>query len=161
LIAENSIEDIRATTKEAFSQYESDPTNANKPMSTLTKLRGVGPATASLILSCYHPAGAPFFSDELYRYAHWQDAKNGGWDRKISYTMKSYNSLYEKVHAMQERIKHESGNDIRAIDIEKVAYYLGKSAEDDRLRHDNDEADKTLSPPSPPPRKRRKTQEEK
>lgn len=125
-------------------------------MSSLTKLRGVGPATASLILSCYDPAGAPFFSDELYRYAHWQDAKNGGWDRKIGYTMKQYHSLHEVVGAMRHRIKQESGQDVRAVDIEKVAYYLAKSAADTRLRHDDEEADHAPSPSSPPPKKRRK-----
>lgn len=70
----------------------------------------------------------PFFSDELYRYLHFEEAKSKGWDRKISYTMKEYKSLFEKLQTLRERLEKENKQQVSAIDIEKMAYVLGKEA---------------------------------
>ena len=119
------------------------PPDLSKPIATLTKLRGIGPATASLVLSCYDPDMIPFFSDELFRYVHWTESaggkgdKNGGgkggggWSRKIKYTVAEYKSLVVKVWLWRRKMKEESGEWIRTIDLEKVAYTLGKGSEED------------------------------
>jgi hypothetical protein len=58
LIESNSADTVRSITKDAFSKKW--PEN----LSILTTLRGVGPATATAILSLVDPS-VPFFSDEV------------------------------------------------------------------------------------------------
>jgi hypothetical protein len=108
-------------------------------MQMLTQLKGIGPATASLVLSCISPTQYPFFSDELFRWIHWDgknaDGSNAGiksgsrWSRPIGYTPKEYDSLIARCEQVQERF---SGDDrqLNFLDLEKVAYVLGKEKAD-------------------------------
>lgn len=101
-------------------------------MGDITVLRGVGPATASLVLSVYSPRDVPFFSDELFRLLHWREdgkSKGSGWSRKIGYTMKEYRSLYEKAAEMREALA-KAGEDWAATDLEKAAWVLGRDGVD-------------------------------
>lgn len=160
-MASNSVKDIRETTKNAFEIYETNKEDYGKSITALNKLKGIGPATSSLLLSCYDPVTVPFFSDELYRYLHWEDAKSRGWDRKINYTIKEYNTLFERVVEFRERLEKDSGEEVSTIDIEKVAYVLGKDALPSSSKFPSDtedaEGDKTRQPPSPK-RRRKATQ---
>ena len=149
------MKDVRETTKKAFAQYEADNADYAKALTILTKLKGIGPATASLLLSCYDPTKVPFFSDELYRWLHWADAKSKGWDRKISYTAKEYKDLWQKMQDLRDRIEKNSGQVVKAIDAEKVAYVLGKEAKSSKRSFDDDSNKEALRPPSP---KRRRKQ---
>ena len=161
LIASNTPEEVRTTTANAFAEYAQDEASYAKAITALSKLKGIGPATASLLLACYDPVRVPFFSDELYRYLHWSEAKGKGWDRKINYSMKEYKDLYEKTQALRERLEKESGDVVKTIDLEKMAYALGKAVQrkDDReFNEDNKEISKAA--PSSPRRRRRKTSEE-
>lgn len=153
MVAENSVQEIRKVTKDGFATYDADNDNASKAVTAMSKLRGVGPATASLFLSCYDPVKVPFFSDELYRYLHWSDTKSKGWDRKISYTAKEYKTVLEKVQSLRERLDKESGQTVKAIDLEKMAYALSKGAAKRSIGEDEDD-DEALRPPSP--KRRRK-----
>ena len=158
LVASNTVKDIRAATETSFSTYESNTSDPLKAFAPLTKLKGIGPATASLLLSCYDPSNLPFFSDELYRYTHWEEAKNKGWDRKIGYTMKEYKELFKRVHEMKTRLESESKTSVNAVDIEKAAYVLGKEAQrypSFLKRKDDEENDTALQPPPPKKRKKR------
>ena len=56
-------EDIIRSTTEAFSSCEAESLNILALKSAI-KLKGVGPATASAILSAYQPQYYPFMSDE-------------------------------------------------------------------------------------------------
>ncbi|KAL8995213.1 MAG: hypothetical protein Q9169_005001 [Polycauliona sp. 2 TL-2023] len=174
LVASNPVEEVRSTTSAAFSLMSDDP-NPSKAISTLSKLKGIGPATASLLLSCYDPTTIPFFSDELFRWLHWQTdvsgnskkrkssgiEDNGNANRKIGYTAKEYTSIYEKTTALRKRLSEESGETITAVDIEKAAYKISKAAQEGRidgsLDNEPDEAveSKALCPPSPKRRKPR------
>lgn len=162
LVASNSVKDVRETTKKAFEVYEVDKDDYGKSITALNKLKGIGPATSSLLLSCYDPVRVPFFSDELYRYLHWEDAKSKGWDRKINYTIKEYKTLFERVAELRERLEKQSGVGVSAVDIEKAAYVLGKDVLPDSktvpLDTEDAEGDKTLRPPSP--KRRRKAMPE-
>ena len=152
-VAENTVQSVREMSREAFKIYESDKKDIGKALRALMKLKGVGPATASLLLSCYDFQNAPFFSDELYRYAHWTGAKSQGWDRKIRYTMKEYHSLSDKVRDLQARLAKEKESQISALDVEKVAYAICKNTQNKpHLDEEND--DSCLRPPSP--KRRRK-----
>ncbi len=128
-----------------------------KSVNALSKLKGIGPATASLLLSCYDPIKVPFFNDELFRWLHWEEAKSKGWDRKISYTIKEYKALIEILHTLQDRLEKEHKTIVPAIDIEKAAYVLGKfaaSTTDYPQDEEDAEGDAALRPPSPKRRKK-------
>jgi hypothetical protein len=60
LVEGNAEEDVTRTSREAFAALP-DP---RKPVSLLVRLAGVGPATASAVLSAHSPETYPFF-DEL------------------------------------------------------------------------------------------------
>ena len=149
---------MQEITRNAFEIYEADKEKYAKAIMALGKLKGIGPATSSLLLSCYDPVQVPFFSDELFRYLHWEEAKTKGWDRKINYTIKEYKSLFEKLRELLERLEKESGKEVSAIDIEKAAYVLGKDElqKSKELPLDTEDAEdhKVLQPP--PPKRPRK-----
>jgi hypothetical protein len=116
---------------------------AKEKMKMLTQLKGIGPATASLVLSCISPTRYPFFSDELFRWIHW-DGKNAdgttggiksgkGWSRQIGYTQKEYDSLIARCEHLQKRLSGDDG-ELSFLDLEKVAYVLGKEKVDIEAR---------------------------
>jgi hypothetical protein len=92
----------------------------NDSLNILTKLKGIGPATAALLLSTSSPEELPFFSDEIFRWALWQNKTGDRWDRKIKYSLKEYRELKAKIDELRDRLGRG------AIEIEKVAYVLGK-----------------------------------
>ncbi|PNP58602.1 hypothetical protein THARTR1_01618 [Trichoderma harzianum] len=81
----------------------------------LSDLKGVGPATASLLLSVHDPERVIFFSDEAF---YWLccDGKKA----PIKYNPKEYLALRTEAEALANRLG------VSAMDIEKVAYVLMK-----------------------------------
>lgn len=105
-------------------------------------LKGIGPATAALLASCYDPENMPFFSDELFRWMHWDGMhtdpydnktplkKPGkGWSRQIGYTPREWESMAVKCGHFQNRMTAVH-RPVNCLDIEKVAYVLGKEGVD-------------------------------
>ncbi|KAK5112164.1 hypothetical protein LTR85_011597 [Meristemomyces frigidus] len=138
LIQQNDEPTVKTTSMESFKEYSSIPSKppsearVKRMIEMFSKLRGVGPATATLLVALCDPVNIPFFSDELYRWAFWDapaTAKGSGWKREIKYTLKEYLQLYPKVHQLKARLASESGKEISALDVEKVAYVLGKQAD--------------------------------
>lgn len=122
LVDQNSENDIRSNTTTAFESFALDPRNNIKSsLTTLTQLKGIGPATASLLLSVLDPERAPFFSDELFRWSMYEEKTGKGWDRKIKYNPKEYLELFEKIQRVLKRL-----GSVKAVDLERVAYVLGK-----------------------------------
>lgn len=160
--ASNNAKHVREITESAFAIYEADNNDHAKAITALTELKGVGPATASLLLSIYDPIKVPFFSDELYRYLHFEDIESKGWDRKIRYTMKEYKELFSKMQTLRSRLEKESKQQVSAIDIEKLAYVLGKEAASSTKPTSSTKPPskrsnlETLEGIPPPPPKRRK-----
>jgi hypothetical protein len=114
-VQQNSEEFVKETTIAGFSAE-----SWNDSLNILTKLKGIGPATAALLLSTSNPEELPFFSDEIFRWAFWQNKTGDRWDRKIKYSLKEYRELKAKIDELRDRIGRG------AIEIEKVAYVLGK-----------------------------------
>lgn len=128
---QNAPEVVTEVTKEGFAKFQAgDQIKAS--LNILTKLRGIGPATASLLLSVYDPDRAPFFSDELFRWASYQGDGAQGWSRDIKYTLKEYLELVDQVHGLQKRLKADHQRDVTAVEVEKVAYVLDKGAVDSK-----------------------------
>ncbi|KAJ6442972.1 ribosomal recycling factor [Purpureocillium lavendulum] len=88
-------------------------------VATLCKLRGVGPATASLLLAVHDPRRVPFFSDELFLWL----CAGGNPRSPIKYNAKEYRALIERVVEVTGRL------DVSALDLEKVAYVVMKTPE--------------------------------
>ncbi|KAF2690859.1 hypothetical protein K458DRAFT_382437 [Lentithecium fluviatile CBS 122367] len=128
LVKENADTLIEETTKKAFALGSKDGVgdgDVMKALKILSALKGIGPATASLLLSVYHPEHIPFFSDELFRWVMWDEpGKPGGWKRAIKYNNKEYEELIGRVEKVRERLG------VRAVDCEKVAWVLGKDGVD-------------------------------
>ncbi|KAL7782149.1 hypothetical protein V8C43DRAFT_296621 [Trichoderma afarasin] len=84
----------------------------------LSELKGVGPATASLLLSVHDPERVIFFSDEAFYWLCCEGKK-----APIKYNPKEYLALRTEAEALAKRL------DVSAMDIEKVAYVLMKKQE--------------------------------
>lgn len=125
LVQSNDADTVLDTTTNAF-EVISSTGGVSSPLpalKVLTQLRGIGPATASLLLSVLRPEDMPFFSDELFRWCCWNegaDAKGGGWKRGIKYNVKEYGIVVEGVGKLRKRLG------VSAVDVERVAWVLGK-----------------------------------
>ena len=124
---------IEDTTRRAFSELHhadsTSSTSALRALKTLCSLRGIGPATASLLLSCAAASEVPFFSDELYRWMLSDEPDTGkglGWQRKIGYTDKEYSMLLEAVQRCRRTMSGSEWGKVGAMELEKVAYVLGR-----------------------------------
>ncbi|KAF2656825.1 hypothetical protein K491DRAFT_596312 [Lophiostoma macrostomum CBS 122681] len=145
LVQSNSEQDVEDVLETAYDDLYKDEGTTNA-LKRLQKLKGIGPATASLILSVWTPlpdriddggsldsceravSGVPFFSDELYRWCSWEDAAEGrelaGWKRKIKYSKKEWDGIRERVWESVKRLG------VKAVECEKVAYVLGREGVD-------------------------------
>lgn len=126
--ADSVVKDLTKNAFRSFSDAYRTSDQAKQAITALSKLQGIGPATASLLLSVFDPVTAPFFSDELFRWCFLEDAKGKAWDRDIKYNAKEYLELYSRVQDFTQRFKDNFQRDISAVEVEKVAYVLGKTA---------------------------------
>ncbi|KAH7125351.1 hypothetical protein B0J11DRAFT_486846 [Dendryphion nanum] len=131
LVSSNPAALIQTTISDAFNTLESSSSPSTSPstllasLKILTQLKGIGPATASLLLSVYAPDTCPFFSDEVFRWLMWEDGgKEGGWKRGIKYSVKEYRELVERMGVVRERLG------VGAVEMERVAWVLGREGVD-------------------------------
>lgn len=161
---------VKTTAIETFRKFpdaRSGPPSVDdmkRLMTSLTsRLKGVGPATATLLLNCYDQVHVPFFSDELFLWALWDAEVKGsktkagtgtGWLREVSYTPDAYLQMYSRVVELQKRLSAEAGKPVRAVDVECVAYVLGRSAKEQKKRRGS--ADVAADGVKPPVKKKRR-----
>ncbi|KAL3425091.1 hypothetical protein PVAG01_04372 [Phlyctema vagabunda] len=134
LVASNTDEKVKEITKDAFKLYDENSEDTAEVITKLSELRGIGPATASLILAIHDPHSVVFFSDELFR---WLFPDNS----KPKYTPKEFDTLFAKSKPLLSRLG------VKAVDLEKVAYVLIKESEPKP-------EPKAVKVPSGPPRPR-------
>ncbi|KAK8008576.1 hypothetical protein PG991_011127 [Apiospora marii] len=123
LVASNDTDFVSDTIAGAMSAYWKAP-DASKALDGIAKLKGVGPATASLLLSVHDPGSVIFFSDEAY-YWLCHDAKMC----PIKYNAREYQDLNSATQKLVERLG------VSATDIEKVAYVVMRKTHDDATSH--------------------------
>lgn len=114
LITSNDPVLAKETIQDAITTYHS-ALDAPSALAILTKLKGVGPATASLLLSVHDPTRVIFFSDEAFLWLCC-----GGKKSPIKYNAKEYEALRSEANDLVERLG------VSATDVEKVAYVLMK-----------------------------------
>lgn len=112
LVSSNDQISAEETVKESLEVYE-EKANAAAAVDVLTKLKGIGPATASLLLAVHDPDNVIFFADEAF---YW--LCNNGRKDSIKYNAKEYKELSQKAQNLAKRLG------VKAVDIERVAYVL-------------------------------------
>lgn len=141
LVQSNTSQAVEETTKKAFAAISDDKCSQSDiihALKILASLKGIGPATSSLLLSVLRPQEIPFFSDELFRWSCWESEvkakESAGWQRKIKYNFKEYEMMFDRVEKLRMRLGKSPDKTpeiiVRAIDIEKVAWVLGKEGKD-------------------------------
>lgn len=111
LVKGNSEDEVERITKDAFQAYDKDGDVA-AAVDALTKLKGVGPATGSLILATHDATRVVFFGDEVYMWLCTAAKKD------IKYTTKEFAALVSKSQELIARLK------VDARDVEKVGFVL-------------------------------------
>lgn len=112
LVSSNEEAFVDKTVKEGLEMYE-QKASAPAAVDVLTRLKGIGPATASLLLAVHDPDNVIFFADEAF---YW--LCNNGRKDSIKYNAKEYKELSQKAQDLAERLG------VKAVDIERVAYVL-------------------------------------
>lgn len=112
LVSSNAPSDVLDTVSRGVRCYR-DTGDASAALAILTKLRGIGPATASLLLAVHAPERVVFFADEAF---WWLCC--GGKKDAIRYDAKEYKDLNARAAAVAERL------DVRAVDVERVAFVI-------------------------------------
>lgn len=112
LVSSNDEATVGNTIQQAMEQYWAER-DAFEALKTITKLKGIGPATASLLLSVHDPEHVIFFSDEAFYWLCCEGKK-----APTKYNMKEYTELSAAAESITKRLQ------ARATDVEKVAYVL-------------------------------------
>jgi hypothetical protein len=114
MVASNSDDLVHEATRDGFAHYAAHPDEIENVIKKLTApLKGVGPATASLLLAVHDPQNIVFFSDEVYAWL-----VNGGNTSSPAYSIKEFQQIFTAANALAKRL------DVTPIDIEKVAYVI-------------------------------------
>lgn len=111
LVSSNDPTVAADTVRKALQTYQAS--GASAAVKKLAELRGIGPATASLLLAVHQPEQVIFFSDEAF---YWLCA--GGKKTSLKYNAKEYQELIAQAQKLVKRL------DVSATDVERVAYVL-------------------------------------
>ncbi|KAK6503563.1 hypothetical protein TWF481_008577 [Arthrobotrys musiformis] len=141
LVSSNSVKDLESTVNESLGMplpgkvtsdgVDDDDDDAlvqvSSMMKVLIKLKGIGPATATAILSSVFPETIPMFSDEAFRWIMMDKPGTSGWNRNIAYNAKEYSEFFKRVRRLCRKLVSE-GEAVDAGSVEKVGWVLGQEA---------------------------------
>jgi hypothetical protein len=120
LVSSNDSATVQRTIATAMAAYwgaQPAAETTSAALDGISTLRGVGPATASLLLSVHDPARVVFFSDEAF---YWLCAGGSNGRAPLQYSAKEYRALQAAAQALVARLG------VSATDVEKVAYVVRK-----------------------------------
>ncbi|KAK1366950.1 putative DNA-binding protein-like [Heracleum sosnowskyi] len=115
---------VKSTSQKAFQALP----DISKAISELSKLKGVGPATASAVLAAYAPDVAPFMSDE---------AMEAALGNSKDYTLKQYLVFVEKLQEKSKELSAE-GELFTPSDVERAIWSSSIGAKYPSLPNDQD-----------------------
>lgn len=119
MVRKNDSSAVGTQTAQAFSTLQNSQSQPPSQETILTALdqvcalKGVGPATGTLVLSVFEPTHVPFFQDEMFAWFFGPDHE------KLKYSKPEYTRLLEAVTPVLQRIG------CKAVELEKVAYVVG------------------------------------
>ncbi|KAF5012077.1 hypothetical protein FDECE_1851 [Fusarium decemcellulare] len=116
LVSSNDAGEAEDVVKRALDIYKKGG-DIEATLGVLTKLKGIGPATASLLLAIHDATRVIFFADEAFWWICCQ-----GKQSPIKYNAKEYRTLCSNVDDLRDRLG------VSASDVEKVAYVLMKGS---------------------------------
>ncbi|KAM7206769.1 Protein of unknown function (DUF1479) domain containing protein [Rhypophila sp. PSN 637] len=119
LVSSNDPKTVKETIQKAVKAYQ-DKSDVSTALGILTQLKGIGPATASLLLAVHDEENVIFFADEAF---YWLCC--GGSKGPIKYNLKEYMTLHDRAQAVSERLG------VKAVDVERVAFVLMRQQEFD------------------------------
>lgn len=101
LISNNASADVKSATQNAFKELGSRVTTASaiKGVKTLSELKGVGPATATMVLQAMSD-DVPFMSDEAMLQVFNADKT------KLKYDIKTCEAFINKINEVVKRLKN-------------------------------------------------------
>ncbi|KAK1828522.1 hypothetical protein QBC39DRAFT_393100 [Podospora conica] len=112
LVSSNDPDVVKETVQRAVQIYR-EKTDISAALKVLTELKGIGPATASLLLSVHDADNVIFFADEAF---YW--LCHGGSKGPIKYNLKEYLELSNQARALGKRLG------VKAVEVERVAFAL-------------------------------------
>lgn len=112
LVSSNEPGFVKDTIQRAITLYrkKSDLPGA---LNILTQLKGIGPATASLLLAVHDPEHVVFFADEAFYWLCCNGSK-----APIKYNQHEYIELNRQAQVLTKRLG------VKAVDVERVAFVL-------------------------------------
>ncbi|KAK4680866.1 hypothetical protein QC764_102520 [Podospora pseudoanserina] len=113
LVSSNDPKTLKETIRKAVAHYHQAKKQWPQALDILTQLKGIGPATASLLLAVHAPDNIIFFADEAFYWLEYDGSKG-----PIKYNKNEYSQLTLKAQALAKRLG------VRAVDIEKVAFAI-------------------------------------
>lgn len=155
MIGQNEEDNVIAITKEAFALFleskDTSPTKEDykkivkKALTILVKLRGVGPATASLMLSLLNKItklAPPFYSDEAAEYV-FALVNDGDDEIKLKYSMSEYIKWLDLMCDLNEGYVYDFKDVENGIwAIKQNEYYEVKPREKSKeVKEDDDDDD--------------------
>ena len=104
LISSNSAVDVKSATQKAFSELEDLEILPSilKAVKILSDLKGVGPATATMVLQAKSDR-VPFMSDEAMMHVFNHDKA------KLKYDLKTCESFIEKIYDIVQKLDNGNG----------------------------------------------------
>jgi hypothetical protein len=113
LVASNDAAFVKTTIAEAIASYREN-SDTRAALESLSKLKGIRPALASLLLAVHDPEGTIFFSHSAYSWL----CSGGAEQSSVKLHTKEYFELHSKAKKTMDRLGAS------ALDVEKVAYIL-------------------------------------
>lgn len=112
LVSSNEPGFVKDTLQKAIKHYR-QKLDVSGTLDILTQLKGIGPATASLLLAVHDAENVIFFADEAFYWLCCNGSK-----APIKYNQKEYTELNERAQALAKRLH------VKAVDVERVAFVM-------------------------------------